>query len=132
MSPTSRDPRILTREDFADTIADLKSDLREDLARISDHLADLNGRTRKGEIADAEVRLKVGYLEAQLEAQRLQLAMAPRPASAEAAPSVHVLSPKAQAALVGSSVLVLTALFKVVSVLASAIGGKVVDLVLKK
>lgn len=126
-------PRALTRDEFSSAIAELKTDLRDDLARITEHLADLNGRTRKGEIADAEVRLQIGHLQAQLEAHE-QRAAAARPvtAPAAAAATVHVLSPKAQAALVGSAVLLLTVLFKIAGVVASAVGEKAIDLVLRK
>jgi hypothetical protein len=134
MSPSARDPRVLTREDFADTIADLKSDLRDDLRRITEHLADLNGRTRKGEIADAEVRLQIGYLQAQLAAHEEHAAAArPGPVTAEAsAPVAYALSPKAQAALVGSAVLVLTVLFKLMGAVTSVVGAKALDLLVKK
>jgi hypothetical protein len=132
MSPL-RDSRSLTREDFAETIADLKTDLREDLRRITEHLADLNGRTRKGEVADAEVRVQIGYLQAQLAAHEARAAAARSvgPAPAEAA-SVHVLSAKAQAALVGSSIVLLTVLFKAVAALSGVIGSKVLDVWLRK
>jgi hypothetical protein len=144
MSPPPRDSRSLTREEFAETIADLKSDLREDLRGITEHLADLNGRTRKGEIADAEVRVQIGYLQAQLAAHHdraaavltaAALVLHPVPPSAGAAPAeptVHVLSAKAQAALVGSSIVLLTVLFKAIAALSGVIGSKVLDVWLRK
>ena len=129
MSP--RETRTLSREEFVETIADLKSDLREDLRGITEHLADLNGRTRKGEVADAEMRGQIALLQVQLEAHDPRAAAA-RPPVAEASGSVHVLSPKAQAALVGSSVVLLTVIFKAVGLIAGALGQKAIDLVLKK
>jgi hypothetical protein len=133
MSPPLRDSRSLTREDFAETIADLKTDLREDLRGITEQLAALNGRTRKGEIADAEVRVQIGYLQAQLTAHEARAA-AVRPVVVEPppAPVAYALSPKAQAALVGSAVVVLTVLFKLVGLVVSTVGQKALDLALTK
>jgi hypothetical protein len=133
MTPSTRDNRSLTRGDFTDTIADLKSDLRDDLRGITEQLAALNGRTRKGEIADAEVRVQIGYLQAQLAAHEARAAAA-RPVVAEPtpAPVAYALSPKAQAALVGSAVLVLTVLFKLIGAVTSVVGAKALELLLKK
>ena len=119
--------RTLTREELLAVLADLKGDLRDDLRVIRDHLADLNGRTRKGEVADAEVRTQIGYLQAQLAAHEDRAAAARTP-GAEA----HVLSTKAQAALVGSAVLVITGVFKLVGVLASVVSAKAFELLVRK
>jgi hypothetical protein len=121
-------PRVgLSRDEFAATIADLKRDLRDDLRAIREQLADLNGRTRKGEVADAEVRGQIAALQAQL-ATHEQHAAARRPAR----PTEYPLSGKAQAALVGSAVLVITVAFKLISLVASAVGEKALDLLVKK
>jgi hypothetical protein len=119
-------PRALTRDEFSTAIAELKTDLRDDLRAITVHLADLNGRTRKGEVADAEVRGQIAVIEARLAASR-GAAMAP-----DAPASVHALSPKAQAALVGSAVLLLTVIFKIAGVIASTVGQKALELALRK
>lgn len=59
----------ISRDEFYRVIQDLKVDLKEDLAAIRDHLGTLNGRTLKGEVSDAELRLMVTELRKERDAQ---------------------------------------------------------------
>jgi hypothetical protein len=119
MSPApGRDSRALTRDEFTSAIADLKTDLREDLRAITDHLAQLNGRVGKGENERAAMRVEIDYLKA---------APAAVPAPGLQPVGTSALSMKAQAAIVGASIIVLTVVFKVTGVVVSAVGERALD-----
>lgn len=102
----------ITRDEFYRAISDLKADVRQDLQGITRHLETLNGRTGKGEVADAEVRVRVTTLEEEAKRHRQRRSVDAGEGATWAAAAVT----KREGYLIGLGLTILVAVLKVLEV----------------